>query len=247
MSELTVQLLEGQRRRRQAVVWPKRFEQIAAKLVALHGVPSLGNFDDPVQEIVYILLSSKTADAQYRRTHAMLTAQFPSLQQLAEAPRAKIAKCIESGGLGNAKADRLKRIARTLITRLGSDPAARLRQMSAQEVYSFLTALPGLGPKSAFCVMMCSLNFDVFPVDVNVSRIAVRLGAVPAGLKHYEYQKRVPSLIPNGRSKELHVSMVVHGRTICLPKNPKCTSCPIRALCSFGKRAAGRDAPLKDV
>lgn len=116
--------------------------------------------------------------------------------------------------------------------------------MSAQEAFDFLTHLPGMGPKSAFCVMMYSLKVDVFPVDVNVQRIAERMGAIPHRLKHYQAQKRLPSLIPAGRSRELHIAMVAHGREVCLPRNPKCGECCIRDLCRQGRAtlAAKRDA-----
>ena len=108
--------------------------------------------------------------------------------------------------------------------------------MTAQQAYAFLMGLPGIGSKSALCVLMSSLNFDVFPVDVNVSRIAVRLGMVWSGLNHYEYQKLIPRLVPDGRSSELHVGMVVHGRSVCLPSHPICRACPIRDFCKFGQR-----------
>lgn len=243
MSSLTVELMGGKRRRpRAAGRWQSRFGKIADRLVAAHGTPSLGNFEDPVKEIFYILLSAKTADAQYRRTFAALTEQFPTLRDVAEADAAKIKKSIFEGGFATAKADRLKRIATSLLT-LGDDPAAALRRMTPTEVYSFLTNLPGVGPKSALCVMMCSLNCDVFPVDVNVSRIAVRIGAAQPGKRHWHYQGHLPPLVPNGRSKELHVAMVVHGRTVCLPARPKCESCQIKDLCDYGSSKTPRSLP----
>ena len=236
MSSLTVELLEGRPRRRRKPRWEARFTEIADRLVAAHGVPALGNRDDPVEEIFYILLAAKTADRHYRRTHTALTARFPTLPDLAGAPLGRIYDCIRGGGFGNAKAGRLKSIAQILLQKFGGAPAAGLRAMSAGEVYSFLTGLPGVGAKSALCVMMWSLNFDVFPVDINVSRIAVRVGAVPPGRKHYHYQKLLPPFIPDGRSRDLHVALVVHGRTICVPIRPRCESCQIRDLCKHGTR-----------
>ena len=120
---------------------------------------------------------------------------------------------------------------------LGDDAGDRMHEMTAQEVFDFLTRLPGMGPKSAFCVMMYSLKVDVFPVDVNVQRIAERMGAIPRRLKHYQAQKRLPALIPAGRSRELHIAMVAHGREVCLPRNPKCSDCCLRELCKRGRAA----------
>jgi endonuclease III len=115
MSGLTVELLEGKRRKQRHVRWPAIFAEVANRLVAAYGEPALGNFADPVQEIFYILLSAKTADAQYRRTHAALTTRFPRLSDLAAASASEVLACIRSGGFGRAKADRLTRIAKKLL------------------------------------------------------------------------------------------------------------------------------------
>lgn len=236
MSELTLELL----RRKPAIprrrMWRERFTEIADRLVSAYGVPTLGNLDDPVQEIFYIVLSAKTTDSQYRRTHALLMESFSSLTALASAPIVEVVRCIVGGGLSNKKASQVKRIAARLTADLGANPATGLRQMSAREVFDYLTGLPGIGPKSALCVMMCSLNFDVFPVDANVSRIATRIGVVRGGLKHYDYTQVLPAAVPTGRGKELHVGLVVHGRTVCLPRKPLCASCFLSDLCNFGKR-----------
>ncbi|MBY0523926.1 MAG: hypothetical protein K2R98_11040 [Gemmataceae bacterium] len=236
MSDLTLRLLNRKPAISRRRVWQVRFGEIADRLVAAYGVPLLGNLDDPTQEIFYIVLSAKTTDSQYRRTYALLTAEFQSLSALADARVAKIVRCIVGGGLANKKARQVKLIASRLKAELGDDPTTGLRRMSAEDAFDFLTGLPGLGPKSALCVMMCSLNFDVFPVDVNVSRIAQRIGVVPRGLKHYDYTQTLPAVVPLGRSKELHVGLVVHGRTICLPRKPMCERCFLNDLCNFGKR-----------
>ncbi len=236
MSKLTVQLLGRAPPRRRSSRWPDTFEAIADRLVAAYGVPALGNFHDPVKEIFYIILSARTTDAQYRRTHRALRAKFPRLADLAAANVEDVLPCIAGGGLANKRASQVRRLASRLLADLGRNPSARLKAMSAQDVYAYLIALPGMGPKSALCVMMYSLGHDAFPVDANVQRIASRVGAIPAGLKHYQAQQRLPPLLPSGRSKELHIGLVVHGRTTCLPRKPRCEGCAIADLCAFGKK-----------
>lgn len=157
----------------------------------------------------------------------------------------EIAQSILSGGMAYVKAERMRKIARILSDRFDGDPSGGLRKMAVDELYKFLTHLPGMGPKSALCVMMWSLKYDVFPVDVNVSRIAIRVGALKPGLKHYHYQQLLPVMIPDGRSRDLHVSLVVHGRAICLPRIPKCESCQIRDLCNFGSKKKRRSSRNK--
>lgn len=236
MSQLTLELLERKPAIPRRKLRQQLFGKVADRLVAAYGVPTLGNFDDPVKEILYIVLSAKTTDSQYRRAHALLMERYPTLAALSEAPVADIVTCIVGGGLANKKASQVKQIATRLVADLGDNPASVLRRMNAREAFDYLTGLSGLGPKSALCVMMCSLNFDVFPVDVNVSRIANRIGAVRPGLKHYDYTQILPAVVPVGRSKELHVGLVVHGRTICLPRKPRCDRCILSDLCNYGKR-----------
>jgi endonuclease III len=245
MSHLTAQLLNRPAPRQS--VWQARFVEVANRLVDAHGIPRLGNYRDPVREIFYILLSAKTTDSQYRRTYRQLSNQFSTLSAIATAKVKQILSCIESGGLANKRAGQIKRTAAALIAVGGDNPSRRLREMNEQELFAFLTNLPGMGPKSAFCVMMYSLDVDVFPVDANVQRIAERMGAIPTGLKHYQAQQRLPSLIPLGRSRELHITMVAHGRKVCLPRVPKCGECCIRELCKQGRvtAAAERNARVE--
>lgn len=238
MSKLTLELL-GESPSAQSAVWHPTFRSVAAKLHEQYGLPDLGNHEDPVEEILYILLSAKTADKQYRQTYFALKTKYPTLADLARAKPKAVKPCILSGGFATVKAERLVGIAARLVE-LGDDPSAALRAMSASEVFAFLTGLPGVGPKSALCVMMCSLGFDVFPVDVNVSRIAIRFGAVEAGLRHWHYQAQVPALVPDGTSLRLHVGMVVHGREVCRPLNPSCDRCVIRNHCEFGKQRSAQ-------
>jgi endonuclease III len=233
MSLLTALLLNKSTSRRS--VWSVRFEEVANRLVDDHGIQRLGNYRNPIREIFYILLSAKTTDSQYRMTYRRLLNAFPTLSTMANARVRQIQTCIVSGGLANKRASQIKRTAAALLEIGGDNPSKQLRRMSYRELFSFLTNLPGMGPKSAFCVMMYCFDIDVFPVDANVQRIAERMGAIPKGLKHYQAQQKLSPLIPSGRSRELHITMVVHGRTICLPRAPKCSKCCIREMCRQGQ------------
>ena len=239
---ITSQLL-GVRARKQSP-WLARFAVVADRLVAVHGVPTLGNFRDPVKEVFYILLSAKTTDAQYRKTHGKLWKTFRHLRALADAPVEDIRRCIESGGLAVKRASQIRRTAQTLLAAGGERPAKYLKSLDHRRAFEFLRGLPGMGPKSALCVLMYSLSADAFPVDVNVQRIAARMGAIRAGLKHYHAQRLLASVVPDGRCKDLHIAMVVHGRKVCLPREPKCGSCPLVDLCRRGRKelAAGGTA-----
>lgn len=216
--------------------WPNLLSNVADRLVRRYGTPRLGNFKDPVKEVFYILLSARTSEVLYVRAFDALFGRYPMLEQLARANREAILKCVGGAGLGRKRSDQVIEVAKKLVDDFGKDANAKLRAMSPAEVFSYLTALPGVGPKSALCVMMWSLEVDVFPVDVNVQRIAARIGVISEGLKHYQAQQLLPKFVPEGRSRELHTVFMVHGRETCVPGVPKCGNCEIADLCRTGRK-----------
>ena len=205
-------------------------------LVAEYGTPSLGNFRDPVKEIFYIVLSARTTESLYKQAHKRLSRRFPSLEAIANARVTELRNCVATAGLGKKRAVQVKAIASKLLADFGPRPASKLRRLSAEDAYAALRSLPGVGPKSALCVMMYSLGFDVFPVDVHARRVLGRVGLIGPGTKHYHAQDVLPGFVPPERSKELHVALVVHGRRICKPRAPHCDDCPITHLCATGSK-----------
>jgi len=215
--------------------WRGVFGQVCNRLVTAYGRPTLGNYRDPVREILYIVLSAKTTERLYQRAYRGLKRRYKTLPQLADADIAGIEDCIRGAGLAKKRAPQIQKLAQKLIADLGPNPSRKLRKLEPETAFRYLVGLPGVGPKSALCVMTMSLDADVFAVDANVQRVAGRLGALPDNLKHYEAQKRLPSLVPIGRSRDLHVGLVIHGRRICLPRAPRCDGCVLLDLCKFGK------------
>lgn len=238
MSELTLSLLRRKPSRR-VKHWRTRMRKITDLLVAEHGTPSLGNFRDPVKEIFYIVLSARTTESLYKSAHKRLSHRFPTLEAIANAPVAQLRYCVATAGLGKKRAVQLKAIASKLLSDFGTRPASQLRRLSVEKAYAYLRSLPGVGPKSALCVMMYSLGFDVFPVDVHARRVLCRIGLIGPGAKHYHAQDVLPGFVPPERSKELHVALIVHGRLICKPTAPRCDDCPVAHLCATGIRYRG--------
>ena len=236
LTQLTSELLNSCDKIHRTGIWRVRLTEITSRLVAAYGRPSLGNYRDPVKEIFYILLSARTTELLYQRAHRRLFSKFPSVVKLAGASVEKVMKCIDRAGLGRKRAAQVVNTAKRLVADFGPRPQSRLREMPLARCFAYLSNLPGLGPKSSLCIMMYSLDFDVFPVDVNVQRIAERVGVISKGLKHYQAQKLLPRFIPNSCGKDLHVALVAHGRTVCLPLRPKCMDCVIADLCRTGQR-----------
>jgi endonuclease-3 len=216
--------------------WKARLGIATDRLVTAYGTPTLGNFRNPVKEIFYILLSARTTENLYQKAHANLFSRFTTVAQIAAAARDDVQQCVEVAGFGAKRATHIIRIARQLIDELGQRPDLRLRHLTPPDAFDYLTQLSGVGPKSALCVMMCSLDHDVFPVDINVQRVFERLGVIRSGLPHYRAQQIAPRHVLDGASKRLHVGLVEHGRRVCVPRNPKCGECILHDMCRLGQK-----------
>jgi endonuclease III len=239
MSHLTSELMGIKKGKASKSSPPVVMSIVTRRLVRQYGTPSLGNYRDTVKEIFYILLSARTTESLYKSAHHRLFQTFPNLTAIANARNGEVLRCVRGAGLGKKRADQIVRTARRLICDFGPRPQRKIAALSAEKAYRYLCGLPGMGPKSSLCVMMYSLDFDVFPVDVNVRRIVERMGLIPKNRKHYQAQKMIPKLVPEGRAKELHIALVVHGREICLPQRPLCDKCCISEFCKMGRSRKG--------
>ena len=219
-------------------------EEVTRTLVSELGRSTLGNKRNPFNELLYIILSSRTPPDHYQETYRALRREFTTADSLAEAKVDYVAQAIELGGLQNKKARAITAIASELKQRFGRVTLAPLKEMETGEAERFLTSLPGVSTKTARCVLMYTLDRPVFPVDRHCRRIAYRLGWISTEADRRKSQADyLQEGIPSALRRDLHVGMVILGRTHCFPKDPACTECPIVEFCPRGKsRAARSDA-----
>ncbi len=210
-------------------------EEITEALVQEFGRPTLGNKKNPFNELLYIILSSRTPPDVYQETYRSLRREFKTANSIAEARPEYVAKTIEQGGLHNKKAHAITKIASELKEKHGRVTLAPLKQMEIEEAEKFLTSLPGVSIKTARCVLMYALNRAVFPVDVHCRRVAHRLGWTPSDIYLTERQAdELQEKIPEYLRRDLHVGMVLLGRNYCSPRNPRCSECPLLEFCPTG-------------
>jgi endonuclease-3 len=95
----------------------------------------------------------------------------------------------------------------------------------------YLTSLPGVGRKTAACVLLFAYGLRDVPVDTHVSRVATRLGLLPAGASFEELHDRMLALTPPGEELELHVNLLRHGRRTCHARSPACAECALARMC----------------
>jgi len=217
--------------------------EVARILAAVHGTPRLGNRDDPVDELVYIIMSRKTPEKAYQTAFNALKSEFPVWDRLLNAPREKVEKLVYSGGLAGKKTDTLYAALGTLRERFGSCTLEPARDWSDGDLMRFLCSLPEIQRKSAYCVMMYSMGRDVFPVDAHVGRCLKRMGPYRemgldmSAMDHKKLQVVLDDIVPPNLRYSLHVNLVCHGRKICRAGRPACGDCDLARFCNHGRQA----------
>jgi len=206
--------------------------EIDRRLQERYRNPRHFNKDDPLDELVFVMLSTRTPEARYVRLYDEFHDRFGSWEAVAHAPVQDVISALETGGLARRKANDLVDIFRRLKRDFDEVSLEALRTMTDEDAEAYLTSLPGVGLKMARCVLMYSLRSRVFPVDAHTWRISKRLG-IASG-------RRVPTrrqadelqfLIPPRLRYSLHVNLVALGRDICKPRGAHCGQCPIGDLC----------------
>ena len=201
------------------------------------GSTPLGNKRNPLDELIYIQLSVRTRETTYLNTYPRLRRLVGGVwERLLAVPDRVVLEILEPGGMSRVKLDRLRSQLWSLALLFGHATLAPLRKMGDLEAETVLRSLPGVGPKVARCVLLYSLDRDVFPVDSNCRRVLARLGLVPAKVHLKAGHDFLQTLVPTPIRRSLHVNLIRHGRDRCLPGTPRCTGCPLLILCPTGER-----------
>jgi endonuclease III len=217
-----------------------RVRAIRDRLREMYGVPVNRPHGDPVAELVRTILSQATSDANRDRAFERLTARFPGWEAVRDAPEEEIEEAIRPGGLSRQKAPRIQAVLRELGDDLDLD---WLADVPREEALAYLTGLPGVGRKTAACVLIFTWGIPEIPVDVHVHRVGGRLGLFRQGAPFGEAHDEMKALTDPADAYELHMNLIRHGREVCRPK-PHCGRCELRRMCPWYRQAGappGRD------
>jgi endonuclease III len=216
--------------------WRVRVHCIASRLSAMYGDPRHGNVRNATDELFYILLSNRTDPRRYPTVFRELRHRYRPWRQLLTAPPSELEALLRPLGLEKTRTLRLLDIAHRLQLDFGAVSLGRLRRWQFEAARSYLLSLPGVGEKTARCVLMYSFDHDVSPVDTHQLRVLTRLGLLPTATTTHRACRLLDDWLPDGMARRLHVNLVAHGRAVCTPRNPQCTTCCLRLLCA---RATG--------
>jgi endonuclease-3 len=205
--------------------------EILDLLEAAYGRAVLRTRRPALDELVLTILSQNTSDRNSEHAYARMRERFPTWEDVRDAPEAELVEALRPGGLAVQKAPRIQAVLRDL-DRLDLE---WLGGLPADEAMRWLVALPGVGPKTASCVLLFSLDVPVMPVDTHIHRIALRVGLVPAGTGADAAHALLTAMTPADRMLEAHLLLIRHGRTTCTARRPRCEECVLLDLCDYGR------------
>src|SRR4051812_23159218 len=216
-----------------------RVRRIRNRLRELYGRPFAPPHGQGLDELILTVLSQSTNDRNRDVAFLALRERFPDWAAVRDAPNAEVERAIRPGGISKVKSARIQAILRELELD-GFDE--RLAGLSVEQARAELVALPGVGRKTAACVLLFAYGKRDVPVDTHVSRVGTRLGLFRAGAPFEELHDAMLALTPRGGELELHVNLLRHGRRTCHARRPRCEECAPLRLCRTGGRSTPRPA-----
>jgi endonuclease-3 len=186
---------------------------------------------DPLSSLIATVLSQNTSDVNSHRAFSALVKRFQSWESVATAGAGELARTIRAGGLAEIKARRIKLILHEIEMERGNLDLTFLNELGLAEAKAWLRGLPGVGPKTAGCVLLFSMGRPAMPVDTHVYRVAKRLGLIDARASVEKAHEILESLVPPKNVYEFHMLTVEHGRRTCKAQRPRCTVCVLRSIC----------------
>ncbi|NLY73991.1 MAG: endonuclease III [Firmicutes bacterium] len=196
----------------------------------LHQSSPLAYCHTPLETLIATVLTQATSDRNALKSWRRFKRTFPKIESVLEVDESVLTEVIHSGGLANQKAKTIRAILKMIRERyrgLSLETIAKDRD----SIRELLLSLPGVGPKTAACVLLFGFNLPAFPVDIHIQRIAMRMGWVEPRTRPEETQEILTSLIPPQYHSSLHILLLNLGRKYCRPHNPNCQECPLNREC----------------
>jgi len=209
---------------------PARVRRIRDRLRELYGIPAAPPHRQGVDELILTVLSQSTNDRNRDVAFLRLRRRFGSWGAVREAPVEEVEEAIRPGGISKVKSARIQAILRAL----DGDDLAWLEDATVEEGRDFLISLPGVGRKTAACVLLFAYGKRDVPVDTHVSRVGARLGLFRDKAPFEEMHDDMLAITPRGQELELHVNLLRHGRRTCHARRPQCDACALLRMCPTG-------------
>jgi endonuclease-3 len=212
-----------------------RVRRIRDRLREIYGIPAAPPHGQGLDELILTVLSQSTNDRNRDVAFLRLRRRFESWAAVRDAPNEAVEEAIRPGGISRVKSQRIQAILRALTERTSSAGTGPPQLDGPHlEDREFLLSLPGVGRKTAACVLLFAYGKRDVPVDTHVSRVGTRLGLFRPGAPFEEMHDAMLAFTPRGQELELHVNLLRHGRRTCHARRPACGECALLRMCPTG-------------
>lgn len=188
-------------------------------------------YENPYQLLVAVVLSAQCTDKRVNLTTPALFKKYPDPQALAKAEFEDVFALIRSISYPNNKAKHLMGLGQMLVNDFDSEIPATIDE---------LVKLPGVGRKTANVIASVVFNQPAMAVDTHVFRVAARLGLTLNATNPKQTEDQLIKYIPEQYVARAHHWLILHGRYICVARNPKCQECPIGYFCKSYPKLVGK-------
>lgn len=183
-------------------------------------------YTNPYELIVSVILSAQCTDKRVNMTTPAFFKKFPTVQSLAKSEPDEVFPLIRSISYPNNKAKHLVGMAKMLVSEFGGVVPSDVDE---------LQKLPGVGRKTANVVASVVYQKPTMAVDTHVFRVSARIGLTVNAKNPLQTEMQLIKYIPEEKIAIAHHWLILHGRYVCLARNPKCTECGIKTFCKFYK------------
>jgi len=211
----------------------QKYAAVYQKLVEAYGQPQWRQHLPPVDELVSTILSQSTSDVNRDKGFYALKARYPDWESVMTAPPDDVIETIRPAGLANQKGPRIQAALRTVYEARGAITLDFLADMPMAEAESWLTAIKGVGRKTAAIILLFAFNRPAFPVDTHVHRITQRLGLIGPKVSADKAHDLLAELGDPDTYYPMHLNLIRHGREVCQARQPKCDRCVLQAECAY--------------
>jgi endonuclease-3 len=205
------------------------------RLRLVYGIPLAKPHGHPIAELILTVLSQSTNDRNRDLAYLALRERFPgdTWVLIRDAPVDEIEEAIRPGGISKIKSARIKAILQAITdTAPGNELSLDwLPELTGPEAQAYLTSLPGVGRKTAACVLLFALGMRDIPVDTHVSRVGTRLDLFRPRAPFDEMHDTMLQITPPGEELEFHLNLLRHGRRTCHARHPDCAGCALQRMC----------------
>jgi len=204
---------------------PEQVRFVMDTLAATYHGRGAVELGDPYKVLVATVISQRTREEQTTAVSERVFARYPDVPALASASEPELCDLLQGSEYREEKAPRLVALARLLRDEHGG---------AVPDTVEALLTLPGVGRKTANCVLIYAFDKAALCVDIHMHRITNRLGWVTTKTPD-QTERALEKVMPQDLWAGSNRLFLQHGRALCLPTVPVCSRCPIRAWCAYGQ------------